>query len=123
VVPDRTISDFIGALNIRAVDAAAARFQIVADLTDNSFEQRTDHLDPEALRLLQQLARESNNKHYREIMRAIIAAIAQGPHAINGAHLTATQVVESAFRWTRDYFSALERYRERLRGIRQSAKK
>ena len=119
VVPDSTINDFIAALGIRDVDDAAVPFQIVADVTGNSFEQPIDHLDAAELRLLQQLARKSKNKHYREIMRAIIAAVARGPHGINAAHLTAAQVVESAFRWTADYFSALRRYREKLRVMSQ----
>lgn len=119
VVPETTIRDFIGSLGIQDVCDAASRFQIVADITSNSFQRRINQLDASALRLLQQMSRESNNKHYRRIMRAIMAAVAQGAHGINNAHLTANQVVEFAFRCTADYAAALRSYRGTLRNMRR----
>jgi hypothetical protein len=49
-------------------------------------------------------------------MRAISAGVRQGRHGINAAHLTASRIVELAFRWTREYSSALRSYRQELSG-------
>jgi hypothetical protein len=57
----------------------------------------------------------ARTKHYRRIMRGIIAGVGQGPRGIDAANLTASYAVELAFRWTSDYFSALRQYRDKLR--------
>lgn len=115
VVPETAIRDFIGGLRVGNVEITAARFQIVADATHREIDSKVDRLDQSRVQLLRNVASESTNKHYRRIMRAIIAGVGQGPRGIDAAHLTASYAVELAFRWTSDYFSALRQYRDKLR--------
>jgi hypothetical protein len=122
VVPETTIRNFVGSLSAGDIDSAAVRLQIVADVTSHGLDKQIEHLDQSVVRLIEDLARESTNKHYLRIMRAILASIKQGPRGIDCAHLTAGRVVELAFSWTLNYFSALDQYREKLRKMRQAPK-
>ena len=117
VVPEREIHDFIGGLSVVDISTVAARFQIVADLTSGAFEERIDQLDESDLKLIRRIADEEKGALYRRLMTAIIAAVVEGRHGINAAHLTARRVVELAFRCTREYFSALHSYKRSLRLI------
>ena len=118
VVPETAIRDFIGSLSIHDVETTAAKLQIVADATRRALDSQSDRLDRSGLQLLRDLAGESTNKHYRRIMKAIIAGVGQGPLGIDAAHLTASYALEMAFRWTPDYFLALREYGDKLRTLR-----
>lgn len=111
VVPESQIRDYVENLGIHDVGTVAARFQIVADLTESAIGQ----LAPSALRRIKRIAAEDRNKHYRRIMEAIIVGIEQGSRGINAAHLTANTTVQMIFRWSPEYFSALNGYRDVLR--------
>jgi len=115
VVPECEIRDFIGGLSVVDISSVAARFQVVADLTSGAFEERIDQVEESDLALIKRIADEDNGVHYDRLMKAIIAGVGQGRHGINAAHLTAGRVVELAFRYTREYFSALHSYRRNLR--------
>lgn len=121
VVPETAIRDFIGSLSIRDVETTAARLLMVADATGRALDSQADRLDRPRLQLLRDVAVESTNKHYRRIMRAIIAGVGQGAQGIDAAHLTASYALELAFRWTPDYFWALRQYSDKLRTTRLSA--
>lgn len=110
VVPESEIRDYVENLGVHDVSAAAARFQIVADLTQGAIEQ----LAPSDLRRIKQVANEDSNGRYRRIMETIIVSTGQGSRGINAAHLTANVAVQTIFRWSREYFSALN-YRDALR--------
>jgi hypothetical protein len=118
VVPESAILGFIGGLGILDVETAAARFQVVADLTGNG---QIDHLDEPDLLVIRQIAREDHGRRYQRLMGAMTEALGGGRNGINAAHLTANRAVELAFRWTLDYSSALDWYRFKLRGRRQAA--
>jgi hypothetical protein len=120
VVPESEIRGFVESLGIHELNAVAVRFQVVADLTSGSLKGRIDRLEPSDLQLIKKIANESAEEDYRKIMAAIIAGVGQGPHGVNTAHLTASRAVELAFRWTREYFSGLDRYRKKLRRLRRS---
>lgn len=111
VVPESEIRDYVENLGIHDVGTAAARFQIVADLTKSAVEQ----LDQPELRRIKRIAAEDSNKQYRRIMEAIIVSVGQGKRGINTAHLTASVAVQMIFRWSPEYFSALNGYRDTLR--------
>ena len=111
VIAESEIRDYVENLGIHDVSAAAARFQIVADLTKDAVDQ----LDSSALRRIKGLAGEDSNKHYRRIMEAIIVGVGQGSRGINAAHLTANVAVQMIFRWSPEYFSALNGFRAELR--------
>lgn len=115
VIPEREIREFIGGLSVVDISAIAARFQVVADLTSGAFEERIDSLSESDLTLIKRIAGEDIGLPYQRLMTAILAAVAQGRHEINAAHLTARRVVELAFRCTREYFSALNGYKRGLR--------
>ena len=119
-VPESEIRGFIESLGIHDLNAVVVRFQVVADLTIGSLKGRIDRLKPSDLLLIKKIAGESGDKDFRKIMAAIIAEVTQGPHGVNTAHLTASRAVELAFRWTREYFSALGRYRKKLRTLRRT---
>lgn len=119
VVREREIRDFVERLGIFDITTQAARFQVVAELTSNAFEDEIDRLDQSSLQLIEKLAREDDSPQFRRIMRAISSGVKQGRHGINAAHLTASRTVELAFRWTRGYFSALSSYRQELNGERR----
>lgn len=109
------IAEFINSLRINDLRTVAARFQVVADLTSGAFEERKDQLTPRDLRLIEQIARKNNNKHYRQIMREIIVGVGKGRYGIHAVHLTTTVAVGMIFRWSHEYFSALDVYKENLR--------
>ena len=115
VVPESDIRDFVGSLGVLDLSTVAARFQVVADLTSGAFEERKDELGESDLALIKRIVDEDNSLHYRRLMKAILVGVGQGRHGINAAHLTASRVVEFAFRCTREYFSALHSYRRSLR--------
>jgi len=116
VIPESEIHEFVESLGILDITTQAARFQVVAELTSNAFEDKIDELDQSSLRLIEQMAREDDSEQFRRIMRAINAGVKQGRHGINAAHLTASRTVELAFRWTAEYLSALSSYRQELSG-------
>jgi hypothetical protein len=118
VVPEGEIRSFVDSLNVLDINTVAARFQVVADLTSDAFEERRDQLRKSDLSLIKQVADEDNDEHYRRIMKSIIAGVEQGRFGINASHLTARRVVELAFRWSRDYFYALHSYRRSLSRLR-----
>lgn len=120
VVAESEIRGLVRSLDIRHLSTVAARFQIVADLTSGAFEERIDRLHQADLILIKRIADEDNSECYRRIMRAIIAGVAQGRHGINAAHLTASLAVLMTFRWSEEYRSALDGYRNRLRRDRLS---
>lgn len=111
VVSESEIRDYVENLGIHNVSAAAARFQIVADLTQGTIEQ----LAPSDLLRIKRVANEDSNGRYRRIMEAIIAGVGQGSRGINAAHLTANVAVQMIFRWSPEYFSALNCYGDELR--------
>ena len=121
VLPESEIRDFVESLGIHDLNTVAVRFQVIADLTSGALKGRIDRVKRSDLRLINQIAGESGGENYRKIMRAIIAGVGQGPDGVNAAHLTASRTVELAFRWTREYFSALDRYRKKIRGRRLTA--
>jgi hypothetical protein len=123
VVPEAAIRNFVGSLNIRDIDTAAARMQMVADVTQYELDSPIDELDQSAVELINRLAGESTNKHYRRIMRAILASITKGTRGIDEAHRTAGHAVELAFSWSLPYFTVLNLYRDTLRKMRQTPKR
>jgi hypothetical protein len=118
VVPESEIRDFVESLGIHDLSSAAVRFQVIADLTSGARKGRVNRLKRTDLRLIEQIAAEDDSNAYCKIMSAIIDGVSQGAYGVNAAHLTASRAVELAFRWTREYFSALDRYRKRLRRMR-----
>jgi hypothetical protein len=119
VVTETTMRDFIESLSIHDIDAAATRLQAIADITAEMLNNRIDRISQSDLKLMKQLARESKNKYYQQIMKAVIASIGQGPQGMKAAHLTAARTVELAFRWVLEYFATFDLYREKLRSNRQ----
>lgn len=118
VVREAEIQNFVDGLNVLDINTVAARFQVVAELTSDAFEERRDQLRKSDLSLIKQVADEDEDEHYRQIMKSIIAGVEQGRFGINASHLTARRIVELAFRWTRDYFYALHSYRRSLSRFR-----
>ena len=94
--------------------------QVVVDAATPFIE--TDEIDESNLRLIKQVAKESKDKGYQQIMGAIIAAIEQGGEGIKSARKSAAIAVDMVFIWTPDYFSALKQYENKLREIRREAK-
>ncbi len=121
VVPESEIRDFVERLGIHDLNTVAVRFQVVADLTSGALRGRIHRLERSDLRIIEEIAGEDDSNAFRQIMAAIIAGVGQGPHGVNAAHLTASRAVELAFRWTRGYFSALDRYKTKLRRMRPTA--
>ncbi len=120
VVPESEIRDYVNSVGVHDLRTAVALFQVVADLTSNAFEESKDRLKPSDLRLIKRIPGEQNSEPYRRIMRAIIAGVGQGRQGITAAHLTATVAVRMTFRWSPEYRSALNGYRDRLRRHRLS---
>ncbi|MEK6299403.1 MAG: hypothetical protein AABO41_01675 [Acidobacteriota bacterium] len=118
VVPEDAIREFVESIGVRDIGAVAARLQAVADLTEVAVDSGIDELDKSVLRLIKEIARESNDKHYRRMMRSIIDRVGKGRDGIDAAHAIAGRAVQLAFRWTPDYYAALDLYREKLRLMR-----
>ena len=115
VVDESEIGDFIGNLSICQIDETAASLQAFADLTGLLLNNTDDEVRQCELEKIKRLASTSNNKQYRQMMKAMMGAIRQGPGGIKAGHQTATRAVELAFRWTAEYFVAFDLYREKLR--------
>ncbi|HWO02918.1 MAG TPA: hypothetical protein VNS63_26995 [Blastocatellia bacterium] len=123
VVPDSALRDFIESVGIEDIATVAARFQAVADLIKRALANDSDELDQSLLRLIKQVADESDDEQYEQLMRSIIAGVGHGRDGITAAHATASRVVQLGFRWTRDYLLALNRYRVKLRRMRACEEK
>jgi hypothetical protein len=121
VVPESEIRNCVESLGIHDLNTVAVRFQVLADLTSGALKRRVNRLKRSDLRFIEQIAGEDDSNACRKIMTAIIAGVGQGPSGVNAAHLTASRAVELAFRWTREYFSALDRYKKKLRRMRPTA--
>ena len=122
VVSESEIHDFIRSLRVGDWESFAARMQVVVDATSAPTENRAGEIDESNLRIIKQVASESNNKSYQQIMGAMIAAIEQGGEGIKSARKTASIVVDMIFVWTPDYFYALKQYGNKLRDSRRRAK-
>jgi hypothetical protein len=123
VVDESVIKDFVGSLEIHDVDAAAARFQAVADVTAKMLRSRANNandIEKSDLELIKRLAARSRNRHYRRIMSAMLEAVGQGWEGITAAQKTAAHIVDMAFRWTPEYISVLYMYRDKLRRTMQA---
>ncbi len=122
VVSENEIHDFIKSLRVGDWDSFAARMQVVVDTASALIENVAGEIDESKLRLIKQVARESKDKSYQQIMGAIIAAIEQGGEGIKSARKTAAMAVDHVFIWTPDYFYALKQYGNKLRDSRRRAK-
>ena len=120
VVDESVIKDFVGSLEIHDVDAAAARFQAVADVTAKMLKRQANNIEQSDLELIKRLAARSRNRHYRRIMSAMLEAVGQGWEGITAAQKTAAHIVDMAFRWTPEYISVLYMYRDKLRRTMQA---
>ncbi len=123
VVSESEIYDFIRSLRVGEWDSFAARMQVIVDATSALIENVADEIDESNLKLIKQVASESKDKSYQQIMGAIIAAIGQGPEGIKSARKTAAIGVDHVFIWTPDYFYALKQYGDKLRNSRLRAKR
>ena len=115
VVDESAIGDLIGNLSICQIDETAASLQALADLTGLLLNNSVDEVSQSDLQMIKRLASTSTNKQYRQIMKAMMGAIRQGPGGIKAGHQMALRGVELAFRWTAEYFVAFDLYRQKLR--------
>jgi hypothetical protein len=122
LVSESLIDDFIRTLRIEDLDIFASRMQVILDSTSPLVESATDQIDETGLRLIKQVAAESKDKGYRQIVGAIIKALEQGGAGIKSARKTASVAVDMVFLWTPGYFAALKEYQSWLREIRRNAK-
>jgi len=113
VVAETTIREFVESLGIFDVEEASARFQAVADATSRLLENPMNQ-NTRDVRLILRIAGESRSRRYRQIMRAIISGIENGPAGIKAAHRTAHRIVELAFTWTPDYALTFKQFTEGL---------
>ena len=111
VISESEIRNYVEDLGIHDVSSVATRFQLVADLT----KRECDQLAQTDLQRIKRIAAEDSNRNYRRIMQAIIIALGEGKRGIESAHLTANVAVQMIFRWSPEYFSALNGFREELR--------
>ncbi|HEX5731518.1 MAG TPA: hypothetical protein VF131_01695 [Blastocatellia bacterium] len=120
VVSESEIYDFIRTLQVGDWENFAARMQVVVDAVSPFID--TDEIDESNLRIIKQLAKESKDKGYQQIIGAMIAAVEQGGEGIQSTHKTASMAIDMVFIWTPDYFSALKQYEKKLREIRRGTK-
>ena len=123
LVSESEIQDFIRSLRVGDWDSFAARMQVVVDVTSALNDKLAGEIDDNNLRLIKQVAGESSDKRYQQIMGAIIAATEQGGEGIKSARKTAAMAVDMIFVWTPDYFSALKQYGNRLRDSRREGER
>jgi hypothetical protein len=117
LVAESVMDDFAKHLRFYDSEKAIARLQATADILER-LRDRTEGETAEAdLRLIRRIAGESKNKHYQQIMKAIIAAMGEGSQGIKAARETAARAVEIGFRWSIYYFGTLKIYKARLRSI------
>ena len=121
VASEGEIHDFIRSQGVGDLESFAARMQVVVDVTSASIEQEASEIDESNLRFIKQVASESKDKGYQQVIGAIIAAIEQGGEGIKSAHKTAAIAVDEVFIWTPEYFSALKQYGNKLREVRRRA--
>jgi len=121
VVPENAIREVSESIGVRDIGGVAARLQAIADLTEVVLDSGVDEVDKSVFRLIKQIALESNDKHYRRMMRLIIERVGKGRDGIDAAHAIASRAVQLAFRWTPDYYVALDLFREKLRLIKHAS--
>ena len=121
VVPENEIRGFIESIGVRDIGTVSARFQAIADLTEIALDSGISQLEGSVLQHIKDITHESADKQYRRMMRLIIELLGKGPDGIDAAHTIASRGVQLAFRWTPDYYAALDLYKEKLRLMRQAA--
>ena len=99
----------------------ATRMHAVAEATAHPAQGRLETND---MRVIRQVAAQSTSKRERWLMKAILAAVKQGPQGIISANQTATFLVNLAFHRTYDDSFTVRKYQmnkyiEKLEGIRQ----
>ena len=118
VVPQKQIEDFIGGQTMHEAHITAERFVVVAEAAHAISRGQKVDLNR---RLIRYVASEDRNADYRQVMKAVIAAIEQGEQGAQAAFCTARYLLEFGFEYTaccnreRLYERALERMQQKAK--------
>jgi len=115
VIAQKQIEDFIGCQTMYEAHITAERFVVVAEAAHAISRGEKVELNR---RLIRYIASEDRNADYRQVMKAVIAAIEQGEKGAMAAFCTARYLLEFGFEYTaccnreRLYERALERMQQ-----------
>ena len=112
VIAQKQIEDFIGCQTLYQAHITAERFVVVAEAAHAISRGQKVDLNR---RLIRYVASEDRSSDYKQVMKAVIAAIEQGEQGAQAAFCTARYLLEFGFEYTaccnreRLYERALER--------------
>lgn len=118
LLPETEIRDFVEDLRFRKSHQVTLRLIAAALAIIESMQNRIDGRSNRAnLLLVRQMAREENNKRYRQLMEAVASAIEPGRERFDSAYLTVARALEYVYESLPQYSKARRFYAERLEEI------
>jgi hypothetical protein len=118
VVDDASLRHLLFNVPISHLHVYGARFQAAMDILQIVQQQPTAERRQEAVKQLAALKTESEDRRYRRILRAMMAA-AKTEEGISQAWQTAQRAVEITFEWSPEYLIVFAAYQHRLKQSRQ----
>lgn len=117
VVHEGEIRHFLFTVPLADLSTYGARFRELMEVLDAARQRPTAERTDAVIKLIAGLEKESRNRRYRQVLKAIAAASASEA-GLNEAYYTALRIVEMAFEWTNEYLFAFGLYERRLKASR-----
>ena len=117
VVHEGEIRHFLFTVPLADLSAYGARFRELMEVLEVARQQPTAERQGAVVRLIAGLEKESRNRRYRRVLKAMAAASASEA-GLNEAYYTALRIVEMVFEWTNEYSFAFGLYERRLKALR-----
>ena len=113
-VHETQIREFLFNLPIPQLRAYGARFHALMEALEIIREEPSTEAQRGLIKLIGALERESGNRRYRRIMKALAVA-AQSENGLSRAYWTALRTLEMTFEWTNEYMFAFSVYTQWLK--------
>jgi hypothetical protein len=117
------VSHFLSRLSPKQRLAYAALFHAAMQELRIAWRKPSAKRRQQVAQFLNDLQQESNNRRYRQIMRALAEAAEQGDEAMKEAYATARLAVEQVFEWSEDYRFVFGDYQPKRQPARQAGGK
>ncbi|MEN3335353.1 MAG: hypothetical protein V7641_4718 [Blastocatellia bacterium] len=119
VVHEAELRQFLFTLPISHLSVYGARFHVLIEALEAARQRPSAKAKRALVKLIADLEKESRNRRYRQILKAMAAA-AQSERGLNRAYWTALRIVEMTFEWTCEYLFGFGLYEQRLKASRQA---
>jgi hypothetical protein len=119
VVHEAEIRQFLFTVPISHLSVYGARFHVLIEALEAARQQPSAKAKRALIKLIADLEKESRNRRYRQILKAMAAAT-PSERGLDQAYWTALRIVEMSFEWTNEYMFGFGLYEQRLKASRQA---